>query len=266
MNCKRFVDQHVVITGGSTGIGRAIAHRFAAEGAAVTIAGRTEATGRKVAGEIEAVGGRALFVRTDVGEPADIESLVRKATERFGPFHVAVANAAVTETTASAMDISWEEWDQVYRINARGAFLFCQASAKAMIESEIKGAIVTIGSLMARSAKGIAGAYPSSKAALIMFTKNLAKCLAPMGIRVNCVSPGIVKTDIYRAVEQASMMEPGDFAAWLVEESTKSGQLLLGREGTPEEIAAAVAFLASSEASYITAQNLSVDGGIDWCW
>jgi bacilysin biosynthesis oxidoreductase BacG len=99
-----------------------------------------------------------------------------------------------------------------------------------------------------------------------MFTKTLAKCLAPMGIRVNCVSPGVIATDIYRNVEKEMMMEPGTFVDWLVDESVKSGQLLLPRKGEPEEIAAAVAFLASEDASYITAQNLSVDGGMDWCW
>ena len=119
---------------------------------------------------------------------------------------------------------------------------------------------------VARGAKMMAGPYPSSKAAVIQFTKNLAKCLAPMGIRVNCVSPGVVATELYANVEKEMMMEPGAFAEWLIEEAVKSGQLLIPRAGEAEDIASAVAFLASPEASYITAQNLSVDGGMDWCW
>jgi NAD(P)-dependent dehydrogenase (short-subunit alcohol dehydrogenase family) len=119
---------------------------------------------------------------------------------------------------------------------------------------------------MARGGKGMSGAYASSKAAVIMFTKTLAKALASSGIRVNCVSPGIVATDIYTKVEKEMMMEAGAFADWLVDESVNNGQLLIPRAGTPDEIAAAVAFLASEDASYITAQNLSVDGGMDWCW
>ena len=135
-----------------------------------------------------------------------------------------------------------------------------------MIDHGVTGAIVTLSTLMARSGKGMSGAYASSKAAVIMFTKTLAKSLAPMGIRVNCVSPGIVATDIYNKVENEMMMEKGTFADWLVEESIKNGQLLIPRGCQPAEIAAAVSFLASEDASYITAQNLSVDGGMDWCW
>ncbi len=196
----------------------------------------------------------------------DIDRLIQQATEAFGPVHVAVSNAGIAESASSALDISPEEWDKVYAINSRGSFLFSRACARNMMENDVKGAIVTLSTLMARSGKGMSGAYASSKASVVMFTKTLAKCLAPMGIRVNCVSPGVIATDIYRNVEKEMMMEPGTFVDWLVDESVKSGQLLLPRKGEPEEIAAAVAFLASEDASYITAQNLSVDGGMDWCW
>ena len=171
-----------------------------------------------------------------------------EATERFGPVDVAVSNAAVTDQVSSALEISAEEWDRVYAINVRGSFLFCRSCAQNMMDNGVQGSIVTIGSLVARGSKTMAGAYPSSKAAVIQFTKNLAKCLAPMGIRVNCVSPGVVATEIYANVEKEMMMEPGAFAEWLVEESVKSGQILIPRAGKAEEIAAAVAFLASADA------------------
>ena len=263
---QRFKDMHIIITGGGTGIGRGIAHRFAAEGGRIVVACRNSTNGEQVVKEIQGKGGTAMYIQTDVMHEESIAALISKATEAFGPVHIAVSNAGITENVSSGLDITLEEWDRVYAVNARGSFLFCRACAQNMMDNTIKGAIITLSTLMARSGKGMSGAYASSKAAVIMFTKNLAKCLAPMGIRVNCVSPGVVATAIYSAVEDEMMMERGSFADWLVEESVKSGQLLIPRAGQPEEIAAAVAFLASEEASYITAQNLSVDGGMDWCW
>jgi meso-butanediol dehydrogenase/(S,S)-butanediol dehydrogenase/diacetyl reductase len=262
----RFKDKHIIVTGAGGGIGRSIAHRFAAEGGRVVIADLNQVNGERVADEIGKQGGTALYVKVDVAQEQDIDLLIQKATEAFGAVHVAVSNAGIAESASSALDISPEEWDKVYAINARGSFLFSRACALNMMENDIRGAIVTLSTLMARSGKGMSGAYASSKASVVMFTKTLAKCLAPLGIRVNCVSPGVIATDIYRNVEKEMMMETGTFVDWLVEESVKSGQLLLPRKGEPEEIAAAVAFLASEDASYITAQNLSVDGGMDWCW
>ena len=110
------------------------------------------------------------------------------------------------------------------------------------------------------------GAYASSKSAVIMFTKSLAKCLAPMGIRVNSIAPGMVVTNLYRSVESEMMMEKDSFVPWIIEECIKTGQLLIPREATPEDMAAAATFLASKDASYITSQVLCVDGGLDWCW
>jgi len=266
MGSPRFQDKHIIVTGAGTGIGRGIAHRFAAEGGRVVIANRNRERGERVAREIAAQGGTARYIPVDVADEDSINRLIAESSALFGPIHAAVSNAAVAEQQASALDVSAAEWDRVYGINARGSFLFCRACAQNVLDHNIRGSIVTVSSIVARSSKGMTGAYASSKAAIIMFTKTLAKCLAPMGIRVNCVAPGVVATEIYSQVESDMMMDKGTFADWLVEESIKSGQLLLQRIGTPEDIAAAVAFLASDEASYITAQSLSVDGGMDWCW
>jgi len=262
----KFKDKNIIVTGAGSGIGRAIAHRFAAEGGKVVIADLNQKNGESVVKEIKEKGGAALYVRTDVSREKDVDALITEASRAFGPVHVAVSNAGITESASSALDISLQEWDQVYAVNTKGSFMFCRASAKHMMENEIKGAIVTIATLMAHGGKGMSGAYASSKAAVVMFTKTLAKSLGASGIRVNCVSPGIVATEIYRKVEDEMMMEKGSFADWLVEESINNGQLLLPRGGAPEDIASAVAFLASEDAAYITAQNLSVDGGMDWCW
>ena len=263
---RRFSDQHVIITGAATGIGRSIAHKFALEGAKVVIANRNRERGEAVAREIRDKGWSAKHIFVDVAQPATIDELIKTAVAMYGPVNVAVSNAAVSETQSSALDISVDEWDRIFNINARGSFLFSRACAQNMIDNNIQGSIVTLSSIMARSAKSMSGAYPASKAAVIMFTKNLAKLLAPMGIRVNCVTPGVVATEIWHEVETEMMMEKDTFADWLIEQSIASGQLLIPRIGKPEEIACAVAFLASSEASYITAQVLSVDGGMDWCW
>jgi len=222
--------------------------------------------GEAVAKEIRDKGWSAKHIFVDVAQPATIDELIKTAVAMYGPVNVAVSNAAVSETQSSALDISVEEWDRIFNINARGSFLFSRACAQNMIDNNIQGSIVTLSSIMARSAKSMSGAYPASKAAVIMFTKNLAKLLAPMGIRVNCVTPGVVATEIWHEVETEMMMEKDTFADWLIEQSIASGQLLIPRIGKPEEIASAVAFLASSEASYITAQVLSVDGGMDLCW
>ncbi len=266
MSAERFHDRHAIVTGAGAGIGRSIAHRLATEGARVVVADNNAEAGDRVAEEIRAAGGTAAFVDVDVSCTASVDQLVSQASALFGPVAVAVANAGVAESVSSALDITPEEWDRVYAVNARGAFFFCRACSSSMVDHGTGGAIVTVASLMARSGKGASGAYASSKASVVMFTKTLAKALAANSIRVNCVSPGVVATDIYGALEREMNMSPGTFVDWLIGKSAGTGQLLLPRKGEPEDIAAAVAFLASDEASYITAQNLSVDGGMDWCW
>jgi NAD(P)-dependent dehydrogenase (short-subunit alcohol dehydrogenase family) len=265
---KRFVNKHVIITGAGSpaGIGRGIAHRFAAEGAKVVVADVDRTGGEQVAAALSAQGAEARYISMDVTSEDSIKQCVQEAVEAFGPVHVAVSNAGISETESSALEISAAQWDRVYAVNARGSFMFCRACANNMIEHQVQGSIVTISSIMGRSAKNMTGAYASSKAAVIMFTKSLAKALAPLGIRVNSVAPGMVSTNLYRPVETEMMMDKDSFVPWIIEQCIASGQLLIPREGTPDDMAAAVAFLASDEAAYITAQCLCVDGGMDWSW
>ena len=264
--CKRFVDKHVIITGAASGIGEGIAHRFASEGARVTVADIDKEGGKLVASELKKTGAEAHYIPVDVTSEESSKELVAKAVASFGPIHVAVSNAGVSETESSALEISTEQWDKVFAVNTRGSFMFSRTCANNMIENEVKGAIITISSIMGRSSKNMTGAYAASKSAAIMFTKTLAKAVAPMGIRVNSLAPGMVKTNLYRPVESEMMMEKDSFVPWIIEQCIESGQLLIPREGTPEDMAGAVAFLASDDASYITAQVLCVDGGMDWSW
>ena len=264
--CKRFVDKHIIITGGGSGIGEGIAHRFAAEGARVTVADIDKAGGERVASELKGKGVEAHYLHVDVTSEESSKELVAKAVEFFGPLHVAVSNAGISETESSALEISSEQWDKVFAVNTRGSFMFARACATSMMENEIKGSIIITSSIMGRDSKNMTGAYAASKSAAIMFTKTLAKALAPMGIRVNSLAPGMVKTNLYQAVESEMMMEKDSFVPWIIDQCIESGQILIPRIGTPEDMAGAVAFLASEDASYITAQVLCVDGGLDWCW
>ena len=264
--CKRFVNKHVIITGAGSGIGEGIAQRFAAEGARVTVADIDKEGGERVAADLKKKGGETQYLPVDVTSEESSKELVTKAVDAFGPLHVAVSNAGVSETESSALEISSEQWDKVFAVNTKGSFMFCRACANNMMENEVKGSIIVTSSIMGRASKNMTGAYAASKAAAIMFTKTLAKALAPMGIRVNSLAPGMVSTNLYRPVESEMMMEKDSFVPWIIEQCIESGQLLIPREGTPEDMAGAVAFLASDDASYITAQVVCVDGGLDWCW
>ena len=126
-NLKRFVDQHVIITGAGSGIGRGIAHRFASEGAKVTVADIDRGGGEKVAAEINDKGETAQFLSVDVSSEESVKEVVQKAAQAFGPVHVCVSNAGISETQSSALEITTDEWDRVYGVNVRGSFMFCRA-------------------------------------------------------------------------------------------------------------------------------------------
>lgn len=197
-----------------------------------------------MAAEIHEKGGTACYISCDVAIPESIDELILKAVETYGPIHIAVSNAGINEKQASAADLTVEEWNRIMDVNARGSFLFCRACAMNMADNNIAGSIVAVSSAMARGTKTETGAYPASKAAVLQLAKNLAKCFAAMGIRVNCVSPGVVATEIWDTIEDAMMAERGTFIDWIIEESVKNGQLLIPRKGRADEIAAAIAFLA----------------------
>jgi len=244
----RFENQIALVTGAGRGIGHAIAVRLASEGASVACVSRTQANAKRTAGEINIIrADAAKAYAVDVADHAAVQKIGAQILEDFMKIDILVNNAGVTRD-GLAMRMSIEDWDAVINTNLRGAFNFTQAIVRAMTKQR-SGRIINISSVIGLIGNAGQTNYAASKAGLIGFTKSLAKELASRNITVNAVAPGFITTDM---------------TAELSDEIKKSihAKIPLGRTGAPEEIASAVAFLASAEANYITGQVLCVDGGI----
>ena len=244
----RFEGQVAIVTGAGRGIGRAIALRLAIEGARVACVSRTEENAKKTANELNATRTElAKPYAVDVADHAAVQKIGARILEDFGRADVLVNNAGVTRD-ALAMRMSLEDWDLVINTNLRGAFSFTQALVRTMTKQR-SGRIINISSVIGLMGNAGQTNYAASKAGLIGLTKSLARELASRNITVNAVAPGFVITDMTVGLSDE------------VKETIHS-KIPLGRTGTPEDIASAVAFLASPEAAYITGQVLCVDGGI----
>ena len=236
------------MTGGARGIGRACVEAFAAEGGAVVIADIDEEAGRAVAAEIGNRGGKAQFVRTDVGDAREAGALIDATLEWACGLDVLVSNAGVIKT-ADFLELTEADFDAVLRVNLKGPFLVGQAAARAMA-ARGGGAIVNMSSCNAVVAIPNQVPYVTSKGGLNQLTKVMALALADRNIRVNGVGPGSISTDILKVVMH------DDEARRRILARTP-----LGRTGEPAEVARLVLFLASDEAAYITGQTVYIDGG-----
>ena len=248
MTAKPIEGKVAIVTGGSRGIGAAIAGLLAEAGAAVVVSGRD---GDRLAGvvkELEALGGSALAVVGDVAQRENVDRLVDAAKQRFGRIDILVNNAGVTRD-ALLVRMKDEDWDRVLEVNLRGAFLTTRAGAKVMVRQKTGGRVINIAS--AAGAMGNAGQanYSASKAGLIGLTKALARELAHWSILVNAVAPGLIETDMIATI-------PAEARKTLLDE------VPLGRVGTPREVAEVVRFLAGDGAAYITGQVIHVNGGL----
>jgi 3-oxoacyl-[acyl-carrier protein] reductase len=243
----RFQDRVAVVTGGGKGIGRAIAARLACGGAAVVLSGRDAQALETACGEIRGQGGKALAVPGDVAKALDAEALAAKTLEAFGRADILVNNAGITRDNL-VMRMSEEEWDQVIDTNLKGTFLCIKAFTRPMMKQRW-GRIVNVSSVVGMLGNPGQANYVASKAGVIGLTKAVAKELASRHITVNAVAPGFIDTAMTSGLNEK------------VREALQA-QIPLGRLGSPEDVAHAVAFLCSEEAGYVTGQVLSVDGGM----
>lgn len=243
----RLSGKTALVTGSTRGIGRAVAERLAAEGAFVTVSGRSQEQAEQVAAEIVAAGGKAIGIAADVAVPESAEELVRKAIEAMGRLDILVNNAGITRDNLFVR-MKRDEWDTVLDVNLHGVYNCTRAAARPMMRQRY-GRIINISSIVGLTGNVGQTNYAASKAAVIGFSKSLARELASRNITVNVVAPGYIKSDMTDELSDDIR-------------ETMMAQIPMGRVGEPAEVAHAVLFLASDESSYMTGQTLVVDGGM----
>jgi NAD(P)-dependent dehydrogenase (short-subunit alcohol dehydrogenase family) len=246
---KRFTGKVALITGGTSGIGRATAIAFAEQGADVVIAGRREAEGAESLTLVQKAGGQGLFVRVDVNDESEIEAMVAKTLERFGRLDFAFNNAGVGGLGRATMTATGDIYDQIMNINVRGVFFSMKHQIPAILQSG-GGAIVNNASVLALRPSANSPIYSASKAAVVGLTKSAALEFAPKGVRINAICPAIIETDMTEQIRGDEQSR-----AYLLSRHP------VGRFGQSEEVAASVLYLCSPEASFITGVALPLDGG-----
>ncbi len=241
----RFTGKVVIVTGATSGMGRCTAKEFAAEGAKVVCVGRNAERGNAVVQDIKAKGGEAVFVAVDMSKEESLDALINETIGQYGKIDVLVNNAGVAYFSPLESH-DQNKWDEVMDVNLRGPFLLCKKTMPYLIES--RGNIVNISSIAGLRSFSGAYAYCPSKAAVNSLTRLLAFDHAKQGIRVNAICPGTIETEMFAAATEEALEK-------------EKASIPVGRFGQPGEIAKAVLFLASDDASYITGQTLAVDGG-----
>jgi NAD(P)-dependent dehydrogenase (short-subunit alcohol dehydrogenase family) len=250
--------QVAIVTGAGRGIGRATALELARLGADIVVAELDAGGADKTAALVQDAGRRAAVVPTDVTKRADLVAMVQRTLGTFGRIDVLVNNAGIYRA-ASVLEVTEEHWDAIMTINARAVFFASQAVLPAMIAAR-SGCIVNLASMAGKIGSRTNLPYNASKAAVVSMTKSLALAHAADGVRVNCVCPGFVETDMWTRVarDQSALLglTPEEFTRRRVE------SVPLGRMERPEDVASVIGFLASPRAAYMTGQALSVDGGL----
>jgi len=238
-----------IITGAAQGIGKSIAILFAAEKMNVVVADIKKGLGEGTVQEIKQAGGQALFVEADVSQKADADRMVAETLKEFGRLDILVNNAGINYLTPILEEVNEEEWDRVLAVNVKGVY-FCMSAAVDPMKYQKWGRVITIGSIAGKQGGPASGVhYCASKAAVMCMTKQFARYLAPYGITVNSIAPGVIDTEMGKflgaeAIQRTIHLTP------------------LGRLGTPEDVAHAALFLVSEGAGFITGEVLDVNGGV----
>ncbi|MDQ0069806.1 D-sorbitol dehydrogenase (acceptor) [Variovorax boronicumulans] len=259
MTGGRLQDRHVLLTGAGGGIGLAVAEACIAEGARCSVIDRAAAAPDAVSAAQQRYPDRLVYIAADVTSAQDIQRLLTEAIAAFGPIHTLFNNAAVFDL-APLLDSDEASFDKLFAVNVKGMFFVMQAVLRHMVEAGAQGAsVINMASQAGRRGEALVSHYCATKAAVISYTQSAALAMAPHGIRVNGIAPGVVDTPMWDHVDslfaKAEGLPPG-------EKKRRVGlEVPLGRMGMPGDIAGAAVFLASDEARYITAQTLNVDGG-----
>ena len=255
----RLQDRHVLLTGAGGGIGLAVAEACIAEGARCSVIDRATGAPEAVRAMQQRHPDRLVYIAADVTNAQDIQRLLAEAIAAFGPVHTLFNNAAVFDL-APLLESDEASFDKLFAVNVKGMFFVMQAVLRHMVEAGTQGAsVINMASQAGRRGEGLVSHYCATKAAVISYTQSAALAMAPHGIRVNGIAPGVVDTPMWDHVDslfaKAEGLPPG-------EKKRRAGlEVPLGRMGVPGDIAGAAVFLASDEARYITAQTLNVDGG-----
>ena len=247
----KLTNKVAIITGAGSGIGRAMGTLFAKEGARVVIADIRDSAGEETVSQIEASGGKAIFIHTDVTKSLEVERLIRMTIQTYGKLDILCNNAGVPQTRKPVETIEEEEWDRIYAVHAKGAFLGAKYAVPEMKMNG--GSIINTASATAVRVRPYMAAYGSSKGAVVVLTKTLALELAPYKIRVNCINPGPTETPLLRSLVSEDDREE--------DEKLLLSIMPLGRLLKVDEIANAALYLASDESSMTTGISLDVDGG-----
>jgi 2-dehydro-3-deoxy-L-rhamnonate dehydrogenase (NAD+) len=244
---KNLAGRVAVVTGGAQGIGLAIAHRLAGAGARVAIADIGDQTAEQAVAMLRDEGLQAISVEVDISDEAAVTRMLQTVHRELGQVAILVNNAGISGGTANVQDIEPRSWDRTIAVNLRGVFLCCRAVLPDMLAAGY-GRIVNVASIAGKEGNPGLSAYSASKAAVIGFTKSLAKEVATTGIIVNAISPAVIQTEILSQLRQETI----DYMV---------SRIPMGRVGQPEEVAALVHWLASDECSFTTGQCLDISGG-----